>query len=199
MHRFGSRAAVRGPKAPRRSGAPPSAQSCAAGAHVCAQKEPHLYFEFDQGSNSNNLELCCKGAVTWQRWANGGWYLTLVGHTRVSVPGGPYQGYLVLVARKLPFIASGPHEGNRWPRHFSPARASLASGGLLADGRALGGGERRGERSFACSVGWSCPRFAPATVVADEGGSARKRMRGDGSPLFWAGGSSGCGRCRSRV
>ena len=47
MHRFGSRAAVRGPKAPRRSGAPPSAQSCAAGAHVCALKEPHMYFELD--------------------------------------------------------------------------------------------------------------------------------------------------------
>ena len=36
MHRFGSRAAGRGPKAPRRSGAPPSAQSCAARAHACA-------------------------------------------------------------------------------------------------------------------------------------------------------------------
>ena len=66
-------------------------------------------------------------------------------------------------------------------------------------------GPRRGraegrERSFACSVGWSCPRFAPATVVADEGGSAPTRgcavMGRHCSGLEVA---PGCGRCRSRV
>ena len=50
--------------------------------------------------------------------------------TRVSDTGGPSKGYLFLVAHtkgiwywwpvNCHLLTGGPHEGNRWPRHFSP-------------------------------------------------------------------------------
>jgi hypothetical protein len=57
--------------------------------------------------------------------------------TRVSDTGGPSKGYLFLVAHtkgiwywwpvNCHLLTGGPHEGNRWPRHFSPGanRVSL--------------------------------------------------------------------------
>ena len=110
----------------------------------------------------------------------GGWYLTLVGHTRVSVPGGPYQGYLVLVARKLPFITGGPHEGNRWPRHFSPLISMI----LQAQGRCKVGAQTRTRREIWTKDKGERDRDSMTILDAREAALQAEGMRGTRARTF---------------